>query len=108
MVTVYHPIVAGRERQSGNRFPVLDKYTGESFAEVGLPEPKDIEQAIAAADDSKKAMQDLSSFQRCDIVRKAAALLAERKDELALTIAREAGKPYKYATFEVERTVENL
>ena len=108
MDTIYHPLIAGSERPSDQRFPVLDKYTGEAFAEAGLPGKADIERAISAAHAARQAMQDLSAAQRCDIVRKAAALLADRKDELALTIAREAGKPYKYAAFEVERTVENL
>ncbi|HTY08264.1 MAG TPA: aldehyde dehydrogenase family protein [Candidatus Edwardsbacteria bacterium] len=108
MATIYHPLVAGRERPCGKRFPVLDKYTGEPFAEAGLPDKADIEQALAAAYAARQAMQALSAHQRCEVVRKAAAILAQKKDEVSLTIAREAGKPYKYAAFEVERTIENL
>ena len=47
----------------------------------------------------------LSSFKRADILRKIAHGIADRKEEFARTICREAGKPIKTARIEVDRGI---
>ena len=42
------------------------------------------------------------------MLERAAALVADREDELALTIAAEAGKPLKTARVEAQRCVGTL
>jgi acyl-CoA reductase-like NAD-dependent aldehyde dehydrogenase len=101
-------IIAGRERESRKRFKVLDKYTGAVIAEVHAAEPAQVEEAIAAADKAKAAMAGLPAHRRSSIIRAAAGIIDRKKEELAVLIAREAGKPYRYARAEVERCVENL
>ncbi|MCU0606731.1 MAG: aldehyde dehydrogenase family protein [Candidatus Edwardsbacteria bacterium] len=108
MTERYPMIVAGEERPSAATIEVRDKYTGQTFAEVCAAEPPDVERAIAAAHAARPAMAALTARHRSDIIRAAAGILDSRRERLALAIAREAGKPLKYAAFEVERTVENL
>lgn len=101
-------LIAGREAHSGKTLPVLDKYTGDAFEEVSVAGPAEVEQALAAAEKSREAMATLPAHKRSEIIRKAAGLLWERREALAGLVAREAGKPYRYARAEAERTVENL
>ncbi|MDI6740181.1 MAG: aldehyde dehydrogenase family protein [Candidatus Edwardsbacteria bacterium] len=104
----YKLIIAGRERESGKRFTVLDKYTGETVAEVHAAERTHVDEAIAAAEKAKRIMADLPAHRRSTIIRAAARIIEKKKEELTVAIAREAGKPYRYAKAEVERCVENL
>ncbi len=108
MAERYPMIVAGEEHSGTRAIEVRDKYSGETIAEACTPGLEDIERAIASAHAARVAMQELSAYRRSTIIRTAAGILDAGKDRLAVTIAREAGKPLKYAAFEVERTVENL
>ena len=51
---------------------------------------------------------DFPQHERAEVLDRAAELVGERIDELALTIAAEAGKPIKTATVEAERCVDTL
>ncbi len=50
-------------------------------------------------------LRKLSSFQRASILRKIARGIANRKEDFARTICREAGKPIRTARIEVERGI---
>ncbi|MBI4726338.1 aldehyde dehydrogenase family protein [candidate division TA06 bacterium] len=108
MNAIQKMIIAGRQRDSGKRFKVLDKYTGETIAEVHVAERAQVEEAITAAEGAKQIMADLPAHRRASIIRAAAGIIEQQKNELTVTIAREAGKPCRYAKAEVERCVENL
>lgn len=101
-------LLAGREAYSERTLTVLDKYTGQAFEEVCAAGPAEVERALAAAAAAKTAMAGLPAHKRSEIIRKAASILWERRETLTKLIAREAGKPYRYARAEAERTVENL
>src|SRR5262249_46346129 len=51
---------------------------------------------------------DFPQYRRAAVLECAAEIVAERRDELAATIAAEAGKPLKTATVEAERCVSTL
>ncbi len=101
-------ILAGREAYTEKTLSVLDKYTGQAFEEVCAAGQAELEQALAAASQAKTIMSELPAHKRAEIIRKAAAILWDRRESLTKLIAREAGKPYRYAKAEAERTVENL
>lgn len=104
----YQPIVGGTCRKASTVEPVLDKYTGEPIAEVELANPDMVDEALETGYQARRQMAVLPAHKRCDIIRKAREILKERRDHLALIIAREAGKPMKYAAGEVDRCLENL
>jgi acyl-CoA reductase-like NAD-dependent aldehyde dehydrogenase len=64
--------------------------------------------AIATARRAFPAYRDLPRFVRADILERAAAIVAERREEFAQLIAREAGKPLYDARGEVSRSIFNL
>lgn len=77
-------------------------------AEAGhlvVPTRLEIEKAVANAARSFHATKHLATFQRSKILRKVAELLTSRAEELAINIAREAGKPIRSARGEVDRSV---
>jgi acyl-CoA reductase-like NAD-dependent aldehyde dehydrogenase len=79
-------------------------------AEVGLvPKhgPAEVDRAVAAA---ATALRDrpFPPWQRAQVLDHAARLLAERSEDFARTIAREAAKPIKTARVEVTRAVSTF
>jgi acyl-CoA reductase-like NAD-dependent aldehyde dehydrogenase len=87
---------------------VIDKFSGETIGEVPLASEADVEAAVTAA---RAAFEDWSrtpAHRRAAVLRAAADLIARRRDELARTIAREAGKAWKHAVAEVSRSVETF
>ena len=89
---------------------VIDVRAPYDDALIGrIPEitPGDVDQAVAYA---KKALHDdpLPQWKRAEILDKAAALLAERRDHFGTCIALEAAKPIKTARVEAERAVGTL
>src|SRR3954468_15774227 len=98
----------GGERFSGkDTKAVLSPYDGKEIAEIPVCEPADVDRAVGAA---KKALAEnpLAPWRRAEILDTAAALLKERNEEFARTIAAEAAKPIKTARVEAEREVSTF
>src|SRR5262249_27237165 len=87
---------------------VLDKYTGERIASLPVATREDVARAAAAARAAFPAWAATPAHRRSRILLRAAELLAERQEELATLICREAGKAWKYAVGEVQRSVETF
>ena len=79
-------------------------YDGHLIGSIPEMTPSDVDQAVAFA---KKALHDdpLPQWKRAEILDRAAALLAERRDQFGTCIALEAAKPIKTARVEAERAV---
>ncbi len=105
-VLTYPLWVGGTRDLPSQVVEVLDKYTGEVFARVGRSSPEDVERAVAAA--AKAAEQPLAPHQRYRVLSRVAELLAQRREELELTIVRETGFTRKDASVEVSRAVQTL
>lgn len=78
-------------------------FGGRELARIPRPAFGEIEAAVAGAVRAFPETRALPTFRRVGILRKVALELEGRRDELALTIAAEAGKPLKAARAEVER-----
>jgi acyl-CoA reductase-like NAD-dependent aldehyde dehydrogenase len=94
--------VSASERASR---PVIVRapFGGREIARLPRPTPEEIEAAVGRAVRAFLETRALPSFTRAAILRKVAAELERRRDELARTIAAEAGKPLKAARTEAER-----
>jgi len=101
-------IVGGVQRSTPQTQDVRDKYDGTTIATVSVAGTTDVEDAIRMAETVRPKMASLPAHERSRIIRDAAKLLSDRKSVLSSLIAREAGKPIRYAQAEVERTLENL
>ncbi|WP_206659643.1 aldehyde dehydrogenase family protein [Halobacillus litoralis] len=104
-------IINGEEVKGENRevLTVLNPYNQEVVAEVVLAVVEDLDKAIEQSFEFfHQTMKKMPAYQRSDILRKTADLLAERKETFAEMVTKEAGKPLKYSRGEVERSIQVL
>ncbi|MBP2674957.1 MAG: Aldehyde dehydrogenase [Deltaproteobacteria bacterium] len=92
----------------GESLAVLDKYTGETIAEVPVASREATDRAIQAARDAFPSWSRTPAHKRSKILADAARLIERDKEEIATTISREAGKAWKYSVNEVARSVETF
>lgn len=98
--------VGGVERMTHAWYEVRHKWSGDLISEVAEAAEDGIELAVQSA---RGALgQPLSVYQRYRVLDSAADRLGERRDEVAYTIAREAGKPLRDARAEVNRGQQTL
>lgn len=81
-------------------------YSGEAIAEIAVAEEKQVEAAIASAEEAYAVTRRMPAHERSAILNKVVDLLHHRLEEAAVLIAREAAKPMKAARAEVKRTIE--
>jgi len=99
----YKLLINGEWVNAGSTMEVKNKYNGQIVGIIPTARPEDVDSAIAAAENAKEIMADMPAFKRAEILSRAAALIRERSDDLAKTIAAEAGKALKFARAEVDR-----
>lgn len=97
--------LAGQPGRSGEPLEVRSPYDGQVVGRTWLAGDQEFDRAADHAVASSATMHDLPAFERAAILHAAAAALKSRRDEIARTLAAEAGKPLKDATTEVERAV---
>lgn len=100
----YRFFLAG-EWQAGAPYTVACPYDGTPVGTVHRAGPAELERAIQAAVGAFEVTRKLPGHRRAAILRKVSETLAARAEELARTIALEAGKPIKQARVEVGRSV---
>lgn len=100
----YRFVLAGEQR-AGVPYTVACPYDGAPIATVHRAGPADLEQATQAAVRAFAATRALPGHRRAAVLRKVADTIAARAEELARTIALEAGKPIRQARIEVGRSV---
>ena len=97
-------IVLGGERvETGETVEIRSPYDGAPVALVHRAGPAEVERAIAGAVEAFETTRHLPAWRRSEILQAVSDAIAARRDELARTIALEAGKPIKTARIEVER-----
>ncbi|HEY0218513.1 MAG TPA: NAD-dependent succinate-semialdehyde dehydrogenase [Afipia sp.] len=78
---------------SEKRLSVLNPATGEAIGTLAHAGRKDLDAALAAAERAFHEWKRVSPYERSQIMRRAAALLRERKDDIAVLMTMEQGKP---------------
>src|ERR1700761_7499413 len=89
-----------RPAASGKTIPVLNPATEEKIGTVAHAGRADLDEALAAAEKGFKVWRAVSPFDRCKIMRKAAALMRERADTIAPLLTMEQGKTLGEAKIE--------
>jgi acyl-CoA reductase-like NAD-dependent aldehyde dehydrogenase len=100
-------LIAGERSETGEWSEVLSPYDGTVVGRVAQGSATDVDRAAKAAQKAVDA-EDFPQHERAAVLERAAELVGERIDDLALTIAAEAGKPLKTAKVEAGRCVETL
>src|ERR1043166_3102954 len=89
-----------RPSHSGRTIDVLNPATEESIGTVAHADRADLDEALAAAAAGFKVWRAVAAFDRCKIMRKAAAIMRERNDEIAPLLTMEQGKTLAEAKME--------
>ena len=87
---------------------VTNKYTGEVATRVAKAGADVIDKAIAAAEKAQPAMAAMKPYERKAVLEHCVKRFTERKDELAMALCIEAGKPIKDAQGEVTRLIDTF
>jgi len=101
-------LLAGEWRTAGWALPVINPYTGETVDEVAVAPWKDVDESLERALTAFERTRKQSGGDRARILQSAANAIAGRRDELTRTIVLEGGKPWKYASSEVDRAVTTM
>ena len=87
---------------------VVNPANGEVFARVATIDRDGVRQALVDAQAAWEPWRRLTGKQRGAYLRKIAAILDRRRDEIARTITLENGKPLAESTGEVNGTIDHL
>jgi len=83
-------------------YAVVNPATGETLATYPTISDEALDAVIEKADAAYRTWRDTPVAERAALIRRAAELHRERRDELAATIVREMGKPLSAAEGEVD------
>src|SRR5918999_4562177 len=101
-------LVAGEWRTRSEAFEVSSPYDGATVARVATPTPEDVESAVGAAAEVFDETRKLPVHRRAEALMHISKRLGERADEVAGLIAREGGKPLKWARVEAARAASTF
>lgn len=98
--------IGGSWRKAAMGQPVLNPADASMIGSLPVASQADLDDALAAAAEGLKVWSLTSPARRAEIIRKAAALMRERIEEIAYAITLEHGKPIAQARSEVIRGCE--
>lgn len=101
-------LVNGDWRTGSGTFEVRSPFDDSVVAELGVPTEADVEEATATAAATFKESRTLPVWRRSEALDHISRRLAETVDENAELIAREGGKPLKWARVEATRAVSTF
>lgn len=105
-----HLLVGGEWRGLNGRdaIPVVNPATGEVIGQLPTATEQDIDDALRAADEAFATWSQTSAWHRDAILKKAAALIDQRRDRLATLLTIENGKPLADSQGELDRVIEAI
>jgi succinate-semialdehyde dehydrogenase/glutarate-semialdehyde dehydrogenase len=86
--------------------PVINPATGETLAETPMASKADLDHALEAAAKGFAAWRSVSAYDRCHIMKRAADLIRERTEEIAVVLTLEQGKVLAEARAEVSTAAD--
>ena len=87
----YKLFIDGQWVEAGEPLEVKNKYNQQPVGYIPTARQEDVEAAIAAAARAAVVMADMPAHRRGEILARAAGLIRDRREDLASTIAAEAG-----------------
>ena len=102
--------IAGEWVSKGDRKSedVLNPATGEVLGELPHATEADLDRALAAAEEGFKVWRDKLPEERSAVLRKAAALMREREEQITTAASLESGKPIMQSRMELKMSTEVL
>src|ERR1035437_8947755 len=108
LAKTYPYYLANKALQPNTALEVRDKYSGKIATRVALADAKTIDKAIVAAEKAIAPMRNLPPYARQAVLEHCVASFRQRKDELAMALCIEAGKPIRDAEGEVTRLIDTF
>ncbi|MBW4421366.1 MAG: L-glutamate gamma-semialdehyde dehydrogenase [Myxacorys californica WJT36-NPBG1] len=103
----YLPLIDGEYVETEEKLKSVNpSRSSEVIGEIGMIDVEQAETAIAAAKTAFSSWKKTPASDRVAILRKAATLTAERRDELIAWMVLETGKPVKEADAEVSEAID--
>ena len=100
--------IGGCDVKSADARPVRLPYDGSEVGVIYQATKEQVDAAIAAAVAAAPVLREMTLDERSTILRKAQQKLLDRRDEMALAVSSETGKPIKEARLEVDRSAATL
>ncbi|GLQ29190.1 NAD-dependent succinate-semialdehyde dehydrogenase [Sulfitobacter pacificus] len=97
-----------RDAIAKETIPVSDPATEEVIGQVAHARSADLDLALEAAEKGFQVWRSISPFDRSKLMRKAADLLRERADKIAVLMTREQGKPLAQSKMEVVGAADTI
>src|SRR6187200_847274 len=88
------------DSESDERMEAASPATGESLGSIPAGSREDAQRAIAAANAAWREWAARSAFERAEAMERIAAVIAERRDDLARTLTLDQGKPLKAEAYD--------
>ena len=99
--------LGGKWVDRDGKMPVVNPFDGSIIDTVPRADIEDVDAAIASAVRGAEVMKNVSAYDRFLMLRKAADLLEERKEDIARTITEE-GKIIAEGRIEVDRAIQTI
>ncbi|AKB78034.1 Aldehyde dehydrogenase [Methanosarcina horonobensis HB-1 = JCM 15518] len=108
MVQEYKLLIGGESRDSstGKTFDDINPATLENLATVQVAGAEDVDRAVEAAEKGFRVWSDIPAPRRADVLFRAARILQERKEELAVLMTEEMGKVLPEARGDVQEAID--
>ena len=101
-------LLAGEWVDRAETIDVRDPFDDSLIDTVPSASHADVETALAAAFAARVTARKMTTYDRCQVLLKTAAIIADRVEEFAQIIAREGSKTINEARGEARRTVNTL
>ena len=105
MIPSYRAYVAGSFRTTDEQKQLFSPWNGAHFATVSMAGQREVEESIAAAVRSFAETRAMPAYRRSEVCRHVAVGLTRRREEIAVGMVDESGKPIGDARGEVDRAV---
>lgn len=84
---------------------IANPYNGNIVKKVYKSSKEDIEKALDYLTDTFDKYRKTPTYQKVELLEKVSSKITDRKEELALLITTETGKPIKFSRIEIERAI---
>ncbi len=104
----YRIYSAGRFATTKQKLEVSNPFTGKVFAATWLAGKTELEESIEKALEVKDTMKNIPSHRKFSILKTISEGLKKDRQEFAMLLCRESGKPLKYAMNEIDRAAQTF
>ncbi|HWI40591.1 MAG TPA: aldehyde dehydrogenase family protein [Verrucomicrobiae bacterium] len=109
MMRQWKTLIGGEWIDAGMRgVEVLNPYDGSLIAVVPEAGAAEVERAVLSAIEGFREVSALPAYRRSEILARTADLILRDREEIARLIALEAGKAWKFALAEADRSAETF